>query len=41
VTTAGSAFGADGYLRPSYANSLEALQEAIERINQMVADHAA
>jgi aspartate aminotransferase len=40
VTTAGSAFGADGYLRLSYANSLEALKEAIVRINQMVADRA-
>lgn len=38
VTTAGSAFGAEGYLRISYANSLEAITEAVERIKQMVAD---
>jgi aspartate aminotransferase len=38
VTTAGSAFGAEGYLRMSYANSLEAIKEAVERIKQMVAD---
>ncbi|QQS49085.1 MAG: pyridoxal phosphate-dependent aminotransferase [Acidobacteriota bacterium] len=38
VTTAGSAFGAEGYLRMSYANSLEAIKEAIERIKQMVAE---
>jgi len=38
VTTAGSAFGAEGYLRMSYANSLAALQEAVKRIEQMVAD---
>src|SRR5205085_8795001 len=36
VTTDGGAFGAEGYLRMSYANSLEALQEAVLRINQMV-----
>src|SRR5262249_12794981 len=38
VVTAGSAFGAEGYLRLSFANSLEAIQEAVRRINQMVAD---
>lgn len=38
ATTAGSAFGADGYVRMSYANSLEAIQEAVERIKQMVSD---
>jgi aspartate aminotransferase len=32
VLTAGSAFGAEGYLRLSYANSLEAIQEAVTRI---------
>ncbi len=36
VTTDGGAFGAEGYLRMSYANSLEALQEAVRRIEQMV-----
>jgi aspartate aminotransferase len=36
VLTAGSAFGIDGYLRISYANSLEAIQEAVGRIQQMV-----
>ncbi len=40
VTTAGSAFGGEGYLRISYANSLEAIKEAVERIKQMVTDHA-
>jgi aspartate aminotransferase len=40
VTTDGAAFGAEGYLRMSYANSLEAIQEAVERIKQMVADRA-
>jgi aspartate aminotransferase len=40
VTTAGSAFGAEGYLRMSYANSLEAIQEAVRRIKQMVANRA-
>lgn len=38
VGTAGSAFGAEGYIRLSYANSMEALQEAVTRISQMVAD---
>lgn len=38
VGTAGSAFGAEGYIRLSYANSMEALQEAVTRIRQMVAD---
>ena len=34
----GGAFGAEGYLRMSYATSLETLQEAVARIKQMVAD---
>jgi len=38
VLTAGSAFGAEGYLRISYANSLEAIQEAVARIKQLIAD---
>lgn len=38
VGTAGSAFGAEGYIRLSYANSMEALQEAVARIKQMVTD---
>lgn len=38
VTTDGAAFGAEGYVRMSYANSLEAIQEAVERIKRMVAD---
>jgi aspartate aminotransferase len=38
VTTAGSAFGAEGYLRMSYANSLAALQEGVERIKKLVID---
>ena len=36
VTTDGGAFGAEGYLRMSYANSLEALQEAVQRIRHLV-----
>ncbi|MEP7274342.1 MAG: aminotransferase class I/II-fold pyridoxal phosphate-dependent enzyme, partial [Acidobacteriota bacterium] len=32
VLTDGGAFGIDGYLRMSYANSLEAIQEAVARI---------
>lgn len=36
VTTDGGAFGAEGYLRMSYANSLEALQEAVRRIRHMI-----
>jgi aspartate aminotransferase len=39
VTTDGAAFGSEGYLRMSYANSLEAIQEAVERMKRMVADH--
>jgi aspartate aminotransferase len=37
VLTDGGAFGAEGYLRLSYANSMEALQEAVRRIGRMVA----
>jgi len=33
VVTAGSAFGMEGYLRISYANSLEAIQEGVRRID--------
>jgi len=32
VFTAGSAFGVEGYVRLSYANSLEAIQEGVRRI---------
>ena len=35
VVTAGSAFGMEGYLRISYANSLEAIQEGARRIDQV------
>lgn len=35
VLTAGSAFGLDGYVRISFANSLENLQEAVARIKRM------
>ena len=38
VVTPGSAFGAEGYLRLSFANSLDAIEEAVRRIKQMVAD---
>ena len=37
VGTDGAAFGAEGYIRLSYANSMEALQEAVARIKKMVA----
>lgn len=37
VVTDGAAFGAEGYLRLSYANSRTALEAAVERIRQMVA----
>jgi len=36
VATAGSAFDAEGYIRLSYANSLEAIQEGVRRIAQAV-----
>jgi aspartate aminotransferase len=35
VLSNGSAFGAEGYLRLSYANSLEAIQAAVARIERM------
>ena len=35
VVTAGSAFGMEGYLRISYANSLEAIREGVRRIDQV------
>jgi len=35
VVTAGSAFGAEGYLRISYANSLENIQKAVGRIREV------
>jgi len=31
----GSAFGADGYMRISFATSMENLQEAIERLKKL------
>ncbi len=36
--TDGAAFGAEGYIRLSYATSIEVLQEAVTRMKQMVAD---
>jgi aspartate aminotransferase len=36
VVTDGAGFGADGFLRISYATSLENLQKAIEKINQLI-----
>ncbi len=39
VVTDGGAFGAEGYLRLSYANSIEAIQEAVVRIHQMAQAH--
>lgn len=38
VCTDGGAFGAEGYLRLSYANSMESLREAVKRIQQLAAD---
>lgn len=35
VVTPGSAFGMEGYVRISYANSLEAIQEGVRRIAQV------
>jgi aspartate aminotransferase len=40
VLTAGAAFGAEGYLRLSFANSLYALQETVERIQRMVRERS-
>jgi aspartate aminotransferase len=40
VLTAGAAFGAEGYLRLSFANSLAALEDAVGRIRRMVADRS-
>lgn len=40
VTTDGAAFGAEGYLRLSYATSLATLQEAVARIEQMATERA-
>jgi aspartate aminotransferase len=41
VVTPGSAFGAEGYLRLSYANSLEAIERAVERIRQLQRERTA
>jgi aspartate aminotransferase len=38
VVTDGAAFGAEGYLRMSYAASIEIIQEAVARIRRLVAD---
>lgn len=38
VGTDGAAFGAEGYIRLSYATSMDVLQEAVVRIKQMVAE---
>ena len=35
VVTAGSAFGAEGFIRISYANSLEAIQKGVDRMRQL------
>jgi aspartate aminotransferase len=36
ATVPGSAFGAEGYLRLSYATSMEKLKDAIERIKEAI-----
>jgi len=38
VFTAGSAFGIEGYVRISYANSLEAIQEGVRRIGDAASE---
>jgi len=38
--TPGSAFGIEGYLRLSYANSLEAIKRAVERLHKMQRERA-
>lgn len=38
VVTAGSAFGMEGYIRISYANSLEAIQEGVSRIGEVISN---
>jgi aspartate aminotransferase len=38
VATDGAAFGSEGYVRLSYANSLDNIQKAVERIRQAVAE---
>jgi aspartate aminotransferase len=38
VVTAGSSFGMEGYIRISYANSLEALQEGVRRIAGVISN---
>jgi aspartate aminotransferase len=35
VVTAGSAFGVEGHIRISYANSMEAIQRGVERIAEV------
>ena len=40
ATVPGTAFGAPGYLRLSFATSLEALQEAISRIKKAITEKA-
>lgn len=37
VVTPGSAFGMEGYVRVSYANSLEAIQEGVRRLGEVAA----
>jgi aspartate aminotransferase len=38
VVTPGSAFGMEGYVRISYANSLEAIQEGVRRIGEVAVE---
>jgi aspartate aminotransferase len=38
VVTDGAAFGSEGYLRMSYANSLENIQKGVERIKKAIAE---
>ena len=40
VVTDGAAFGAEGYLRLSYATSMKVLEGAVSRIKQLVLDRA-
>ena len=41
VTTPGEAFDAPGFIRVSYANSLENLEEALQKMGDLLAQTAA
>jgi len=39
IVTAGSAFGAEGFVRLSYATALDEIRRAVERIRGVVEKH--